>query len=120
MKNELKDNNVRFEQIQLAGDIDPNKVIGHGHPAGKHLYSQLQEQSDTHASPNSCPPRAWQVRHAPVGYPEISNLCADFLATFMSWIPISTHIYANNLFSGCHATSSTAHCVHEGYVEYLS
>ncbi len=103
MKNELKDNNVRFKQIQLAGDIDPNKVIAAMDTLQENIFIPTSGRSS--ALTRVLPHLTLVRREHPhfdmhlFGYPEWQTYTQDFLANFYE---LDTYFYSsfytNNLF----------------------
>lgn len=103
MKNELKDNNVRFKQIQLAGDIDPNKVIAAMDTLQENIFIPTSGRSS--ALTRILPHLTLVRREHPhfdmhlFGYPEWQTYTQDFLANFYE---LDTYFYSsfytNNLF----------------------
>lgn len=103
MKAELKDNGIRFSQIRLGTDIDPNKVIGAMDTLRQNVFIPISARS---TALTKLVPHLTLVRkehpHFDMhlfGYPEWQTYTQDFLANFYE---LDTYFYSsfytNNLF----------------------
>ena len=103
MKAELKDNGIRFSQIRLGTEIDPNKVIGAMDTLRQNVFIPISARS---TALTKLVPHLTLVRkehpHFDMhlfGYPEWQTYTQDFLANFYE---LDTYFYSsfytNNLF----------------------
>lgn len=103
MKNELKDNKIKFSHIQLGSEIDPGKVIAAMDTLQENIFIPT---SGSHTALIRLLPHLTLVRREHpafnmhlFGYPEWQTYTQDFLANFYE---LDTYFYSsfytNNLF----------------------
>ncbi len=103
MKSELKDNGIRFSQIRLDAEIDPNKIISAMDTLQQNVFIPISARST--ALTKLVPHLTLVRKEHPhfnmhlFGYPEWQTYTQDFLANFYE---LDTYFYSsfytNNLF----------------------